>query len=297
MLYNARATLGEGPVWEHKKQCLYWVDIEGRSLHCHDTLRGSNTSWGFDEMPGAVFPVDDGRLLLAIEKGFALFDPVTAMLVPLNLLRNNDINIRFNDGKCGPYGNIWIGTMDKVLTANAGNLYRIDPNGDVSTVLRGTTVSNGMAWSPDHSKFYYSDTATYELWSYTYDRTTARITDKKVCFEIPENFGGADGMCIDTEGMLWIAHWGGNCVRRWDPRNGIVLQTIVVPAPHVTSCCFGGPSYNTLYITTARSGLDTAALKAFPGSGGLFHCELPFKGYPTNFVNANTLLHVSEFKK
>ena len=82
LLYEARATLGEGPVWDRKKQCLYWVDIEGRSLHSHDTLRGSNTSWNFEEMPGAVFPVDDGRLLLAMEKGFALFDPVTTKLVP-----------------------------------------------------------------------------------------------------------------------------------------------------------------------------------------------------------------------
>jgi sugar lactone lactonase YvrE len=187
--------------------------------------------------------------------------------------------------------------MHKGLAPNAGNLYRISKKGKVSAILRGTTVSNGMAWSPDHKRFYYSDTATYELWSFKYDTETAGITDKRVCFKIPETYGGADGLCIDTEGMLWIAHWGGNCVRRWDPHKGVVLQTIKVPAPHVTSCCFGGPSHNILYITTAESGLDEAALKEFPGSGNLFQCHLPFEGYPTNYVNANTLHHVSQFKE
>lgn len=294
---DARALLGEGPVWDHQKNCLYWVDIEGRRLHRYNTGNAVNDTWDFNEMPGAVFPTSDGTLLLAMESGFTHFDPETENLTPLDLLKNSNKNLRFNDGKCDPYGNLWIGTMNKELTPHGGNLYRINKKLEVSVILRGTTVSNGMAWSPDHRLFYYSDTATYELWSFRYDPATAGISDKKVCFRIPESYGGADGLTIDQEGMLWIAHWGGHCVRRWDPGKGKVLQTITVPAPHVTSCCFGGESHHTLYITTARSGLEPESLEQFPGSGGLFRCTLPVAGYPTNYVNPNLFFNVSQFKR
>lgn len=284
LLFDAKALLGEGPVWDQARQQLYWVDIEGRRLHRHVPDTATNDAWDLGEMAGAVFPYADGTLLLALESGFALFDPGSGKLDGLELLRNSDKNMRFNDGKCDPGGAVWIGSMHKELQPHAGALYRIGKDLESSVVIPDTTVSNGMAWSPDHSFYYYVDTATYQLWRFNYDPGTATLSHKKVLFAIPKDYGGADGMTIDREGKLWIAHWGGHCVRRWDPENGQVLQTIAVAAPHVTSCCFGGKNLDMLYITTARSGLDAAGLERYPASGGLFRCPLEVTGFPTNYV-------------
>jgi len=287
LLFDARAVLGEGPVWDHDKATLYWVDIEDCTLHRHNPKDGKNNTWAFDGMIGTVIPASDGSLLLAHESGLIRFDPATGRSENLNLLFNTDPQLRFNDGKCDPSGYIWIGTMDKELAPHAGKLYRIDPHLRVTAIIHGTTVSNGMAWSPDHRYFYYTDTPTYEVWRFKYDPVTAGISHRKTVITIPEAYGGPDGMTIDNEGMLWIAHWGGGCVRRWDPDKGEVLQTIRVEAPNVTSCSFGGRELDILYITTARSGLNRAALTRFPHSGGLFSCRPGVKGSPARFFDIN----------
>ena len=152
-----------------------------------------------------------------------------------------------------------------------------------------------MAWSPDHKWFYFIDTAEYVVYRYAYDVETGDISNKEVLFEIPKSYGGADGMCIDAEGMLWIAHWGGSCVRRWDPTSAEVIEIVEVNAPHVTSCCFGGKNLNTLYITTARSGMTKEQLKNAPLSGGLFTHKSKVSGIANSyFKNKN---EVFGFKK
>jgi len=284
---NARAILGEGPVWDMKNGRLFWVDIEGCRLHLHEPESNNNTSWAFDGMLGAILPEARGTLLLAHEKGFLRFDPANGNREPLPLLSNSDPRLRFNDGKWDPYGNILIGTMDKELAPHAGQLYRVNREGQVQTLIPGTTVSNGMAWTADRKYFYYIDTPTYEVWEFNYSAEDKVLTNKKVVLRIPRTYGGPDGMTIDSDGMLWIAHWGGGCVRRWDPGSGQVLNEIPVPAPQVTSCCFGGTDLDTLFITTARSGLDRQALGKFPLSGGLFTCVPGPRGLPPDSFNLN----------
>ena len=286
ILVAAGATLGEGPVWYRETGELFWVDIEGCRLSSVQPGSLRQRNWQFDGMVGAVIPTKGKNFILAHEKGLLRFNPVNGKTEPLQLLVNEDPRLRFNDGKCGPDGNLWIGTMDKELAAGAGNLYKIEKNLQVSTVLSGTSVSNGMAWTRDH-KYYYIDSATFEVWKFDYHPETAEIYNKEVAIRIPEDHGAADGMCIDLEGKLWIAHWGGNCVRRWDPDSGRVIGRISVKAPHVTSCCFGGETMNTLYITTARSGLSKQELEEFPLSGGLFYCELPVQGDTVPYFDLN----------
>ncbi len=287
LLYNARATLGEGPVWDPRRGVLFWVDIEGGRLHGHHLKSGENTAWEFDGMIGAVIPECSGRYIVAHEKGLKLFDPEGGKTEPLGLLANTEPRLRFNDGKCDPSGNLWIGTMDKELAPGAGKLYRVSKSRGTSAILDGTTVSNGMAWSADHRIYYYIDSATFEVWRFDYDPQSAEISNKTVAFGIPEKMGAPDGMCIDLDGKLWIAHWGGHCVRRWDPVTGEVLQTIEVAAPHVTSCCFGGDAMDALYITTARSGLSPWELEKFPLSGGLFCCPVKTRGATASCFKLN----------
>ncbi len=287
LLFDAKAVLGEGPVWDYRKQCLFWVDIEGYKLHQHNPLSGENRKWYFDEMIGAAVPAQEGILLLAMEKGLTSFDLETEELIKLGVLENSDSDLRFNDGKVGPDGAFWVGTMDKTCAPQAGNFFRVAPALQSELVLPNTSVSNGMAWTSDKKTFYYIDSPTFEIRAFTFNLSNGSISNGKTAIRVPASFGSPDGMCIDSEEMLWVAHWGGHCVRRWNPKTGKEIAKIEVPAPHVTSCCFGGKDLQTLFITTARSGLDEKTLHDFPFSGGLFVHECDIKGTPIEYFNDN----------
>lgn len=283
LLFDTKATLGEGPVWDFKRQLLFWVDIEGYKLHQHNPSSGENKNWTFDEMIGAAVPMENGNLLLAMEKGLASFDFEKGQLTKLGVLENSNPKIRFNDGKVGPKGNFWIGTMEKNCAPKAGNFFRIASNLQSSLQIPNTSVSNGMAWSSDKKTFYYIDSPTFEIRAFDFDLDNGAISNARSVVKVPKEYGSPDGMSIDEEDMLWVAHWGGNCIRRWNPKTGKVLEKIEVEAPHVTSCCFGGKDLKTLYITTARSGLDDSQLEGFPLSGGLFVYESDVKGTLINY--------------
>ena len=283
LLLDTKAVLGEGPVWDWRKQLLFWVDIEGYKLHSYDPKSGKAQQWNFDKMIGAAAPIESGNLLLAMESGLASFDLKNEKLTWHQALENHDPSMRYNDGKVGPSGNFWIGSMHKKFNPKTGNLYRVTPDFQVSIEIPNTTISNGMAWTTDHEKFYFIDSPTYQIRSYDFDLKTNQISNKKIAFDVPVTYGTPDGMCIDSEDMLWIAHWGGSCVRRWNPNTGKVLEQIDVPAPHVTSCCYGGEDLKTLYITTARSGLKVEQLDKFPLSGGLFKCRPGASGKQINY--------------
>ncbi|HDZ15205.1 hypothetical protein LCGC14_0666350 [marine sediment metagenome] len=287
LFFNIKSILGEGPVWDWRKQRLFWVDIEGRKLFCLDPSTQKHLYWDFKSMIGVAVPTESGSFVLALEQGLSKFDVETEKLTPLNVLENHPHKIRFNDGKVGPDGNFWIGTMHKEFVPKAGNLYCVDQALHASIKIPENTISNGMAWSSNTKTFYFIDSPTYEISSYDFDIETSSISNKKSIINVPESYGTPDGMSIDAEGMLWIAHWGGNCVRRWNPDTGMVLETVEVEAPNVTSCCFGEKDLDTLYITTARSGLSQSELQEYPLSGGLFVCRPGVKGMPINYFKDN----------
>ena len=283
LLLDTKSVLGEGPVWDLKKQLLFWVDIEGYKLHKYNPSSGKDKSWAFNEMIGAAIPMEKGDLLLAMEKGLTSFDFENEQLTKLGVLENSNPKIRFNDGKVGPDGNLWLGTMDKSCAPEAGNFFQITANLQSSLQISNTSISNGMAWTADKKTFYYIDSPTFEIRAFDFDIKNGGISNPKTVIEVPEQYGSPDGMSIDEEDMVWVAHWGGNCIRRWNPKTNEVLEKIEVDAPHVTSCCFGGPDLKTMYITTARSGLSNKQLKEFPLSGGLFVYESDLKGTPINY--------------
>ena len=275
--------MGEGPVWDWRGQLLYWVDIEGCALHEFNPTTAKNRHWHFDGMLGAAVPMESGELCLALETGLATFNLKTEIVTPRAVLENDHPKMRINDGKVGPNGNFWVGTMHKDFLPGAGNLYRVSKDLNASAAIANTTISNGMAWTSDQKKFYYIDSPTFEVKVFDYDTNAGTLSNGKCLIKIPEEYGSPDGMSIDSEDMLWIAHWGGHCIRRWNPGTGEVLEIIEVPAPHVTSCCFGGKDLKTMYITTARSGMSTRQLQEYPLSGGLFMYTGRVQGTPINY--------------
>lgn len=270
LVLPSKATLGEAPLWHARHQRLLWVDIEAGELHVFDPADGSDQAFAVGEALGTVVPRRGGGLMLAVERGFAAFDPDSGDLTHLvDPERDRPAN-RFNDGKCDPAGRFWAGTINRRREPGTAALYCLDVDLTVRRMLGGLTNSNGLVWSIDQRTFYHIDTPTRQVSAFDYRVETGEIANRRTVVFIPPEMGRPDGMTIDAEGMLWIALFRGGCVSRWDPRDGRLLGTVVVPASQVTACAFGGPDLETLYITTARTGLDEAALAAQPDAGGLF---------------------------
>ncbi|MDT8862442.1 SMP-30/gluconolactonase/LRE family protein [Alkalihalobacillus sp. MEB130] len=279
-VFPAKATLGEGPHWDHDNHHLYWVDILEKKLHLFDPQQNQNHSVQFDQYIGAVVRSKSGQLLLAMENGIYQYDLQSQKLTFITNPEKNLSGNRFNDGKCDPAGRFWAGTMSLDETEGQGSLYRLDPSGESKKILSPVTISNGLAWSPDHSFMYYIDTPTSEVKMYQYDEKSGDIRFLKTSVSIPRSSGYPDGMTIDSDGMIWVAHWGGARVTRWDPQSGIQLDEISIPAKNVTSCTFGGANLDELYITTARIGMDEEELSHYPQSGNLFRVRTKAKGIP-----------------
>ncbi|HEX2698464.1 MAG TPA: SMP-30/gluconolactonase/LRE family protein, partial [Anaerolineales bacterium] len=162
----------------------------------------------------------------------------------------------------------------------SGALYSLSTEGRVKKLLKEVRISNGIAWSPDHKTMYHIDTPTRDVKAYDYDIETGQIANPRVLIHFADTFGWPDGMTTDMKGNLWIASWGGARVSQWNAK-GVLLEQFGVPALNVTSCVFGGPDMNELFITTARVGMDAAALTKYPQAGGIFRMQAEVEGMPT----------------
>lgn len=283
LLYDIKATLGEGPVWDARTGTLYWIDILSKSVYANADILVE-----LDEFIGCLAPRKRGGLILAlsgtsraVEGRFSFWtcetDPVRMTF--LSALTGEPADNRFNDGKCDPRGRFLAGTMDMGEKDPHGSLYSFDGK-SVLKLLDGVTISNGLAWSPDYKTFYYIDTPTRTVRAFDYDLETGVIASPREAVRVPESLGWPDGMTSDLQGNLWIAMWGGAQVTKWDPALGQLLERILVPAKNVSSCAFGGRNMNELYITSARKGLDEAALSRYPLTGSVFRLETKVEGMP-----------------
>jgi sugar lactone lactonase YvrE len=268
---DAHAAVGEGPLWDDQKQALYWVDILSNRLYIYDPLKAENTTFDIGQHVGTVVPRAAGNsVMLAVYEGFAIFDLNTQELAIITDPEADLPNNRFNEGKCDPAGRFWAGTMAYENQSTQGSLYRLDPDLSVHKMLGNIGISNGIAWSLDQATLYYIDSLAYTVRAFDYDIDTGDIENERVIIRVPKEVGLPDGMTIDTEGMLWIAHFGSSRVCRWHPGSGELLETILLPASQITACAFGDQNLDTLYITSAAIGLSAEALKREPHAGALF---------------------------
>lgn len=275
LLFDAKATLGEGPVWDEKSRSLYWTDILENKIY-----RGGDCLARLDSHVGCLAPSSDGTLLLGLQRGLASFDLETRAARILRTLESEPASNRVNDGKCDPRGRFLFGTMDMNEKEAAGSLYSFDGK-EIARLLGGIRISNGLAWSPDLNALYYIDTPTRQVQAFDYDLETGQIANARIAFEIPAALGFPDGMTSDLQGNLWIAMWGGAQITKWNPNAGELLEQIPVPALHTSSCVFGGKDMNELYVTSARIGMSEADLRNYPLSGGVFKIETKAEGMRT----------------
>lgn len=274
--------LGEGPLWIAQLGCFFWVDIEKGNLHRYHLATEKLEIRHFPHRLSVVLEGQNGKLILGLDRRLVRYDWETEEIEELFEVEEDLTLNRFNDGKVDPNGRIWIGTLSTLFTEGAGSLYRIDSDLHPEVQLKNLTISNGMAWTADGQTFFFIDTPTKKIQEFAFDAESGRIEFRRIAVEIAEGFGYPDGMCIDREGMLWVAHYAGSGVYRWNPQTGKLLDKIELPVPHVTSCCFGGENLDLMLITTAQENLSAEVLEKYPNSGDVFLVKLEVEGLESN---------------
>lgn len=279
-LWEAAALLGEGPLWSPREAVLYWVDIKAPALHRYRPSDGDKTSWVMPEPIGWVIERSNGEGLIAGFKGrgFAFLTPGTMMAETIGQPEPDYPDNRFNDAKADNAGRVWAGTMDDNEREASGALYRLDPDLDWQRVDRGYVVTNGPAFSPDYRTLYHTDTFAGTI--YAFDLSPdGRLANKRVFVTMSEGDGYPDGMTCDAEGGLWVCQWNGWRLTRFTPE-GAVDRVVEMPVSQVTSCAFGGPDFDRLYVTSAMIGLSEQQRADQPLAGGLFELDVGVKGLP-----------------
>jgi sugar lactone lactonase YvrE len=275
VLPNA-SLLGEGPRWDAGSSRLIWVDIEGRSLHVF-APGGEDRAILFDDRVCAAAPYDGDRLLVALARRLVVVDLGDESVKSLVEIPHGP-ELRLNDGACDPRGRFWVGSMALDERPGAGALYRYAA-GSLDRVLDDVSLSNGIAWTADATRMYYVDSPTYRIDVLDFDVASGEVSGRRPLVELTREEGIPDGLCVDDDGCIWVALWGGWSLRRYTP-DGVLDRIVEVPAAQVTACCFGGDDGRSLYITTAVHGLTAEERAAQPLAGSLFVADVGVAGPP-----------------
>jgi sugar lactone lactonase YvrE len=269
---DRRDTLGEGPLWVARENALYWVDILDRRLN---RLSLADDAVSSIEMPEPIGWVIERAARPGFIAGFASgFAELT--LDPFAIRKITDplsLKVRMNDAKADGAGRIFAGTMSYEGAEPIGSLYRLDPDLSITAVDQGYRIANGPAISADAKTIYHTDSAEGLVYRMAL-HADGSVSGREVFLRFPDEWGSPDGMTIDAEGGLWIAHWGGSRVTRF-LTDGSIDRAIQVPARQVTSCTFAGPDLDRMFITSAADGLDGAH------DGALFEVDPGVRGLPT----------------
>jgi xylono-1,5-lactonase len=276
------ATLGEGPIWVEAEQALYWVDIKGKKIF--RLSNGDLAQWETPWRVGSIVPKASGGFIAGTDHGLAEIELNPERFEIFADPERDRPGNRFNDGKVDRQGRFWAGSMDDAQRRASGALYRVDADRQVTRVDDEYRIANGPAFSPDGRTMYHNDTG--RLVTYAFDVDDAgRPSGRRALIRHPGEGGHPDGITVDSQGCLWIALWGGWCVRRFS-ESGELLRTIRLPVQQPSSCAFGGPGLDRLFVTSARETLGDDQLRMQPSAGGLFVleagvtgiAELPFAG-------------------
>jgi sugar lactone lactonase YvrE len=283
-LWDVRATLGEGIVWDAAGDRVWFVDIKGKCIHRCAADGSRRRSWDAPGQVSFIVPASDGGMVCALDDGLYRFidhgPQAAAAFLPLAKVEADQAGNRFNDGHVDAGGHLWFGSMDDAEELPSGVLYRFD-GASVRRMDDGYVITNGPAASPDGRTLYHTDTLAKRI--YAFDRAAdGSLSDKRVFVEIGDG-GYPDGMAVDADGNLWVATFGGWRIDRFDA-GGRKIGEVRFPCANVTKLAFGGADLRTVYATTARKGLSAEALDAqrFAGAVFTFRCETP--GLPQHLL-------------
>jgi sugar lactone lactonase YvrE len=275
-----RSRLGEGPCWDEINKNIYWIDIVEKAIHSYSFINNNVKTIHLKKYIGSMGLTNIGGIVATLQDGYYIIDNDTGSTKLIKEVEENRVIKRFNDGKIDRLGNYWAGTVSYDEKKAIGMLYCLKTDMQLKRFFNGITISNGITWSPDNRKMYYIDTPTMKVDVFDFDIEKVEISNRKTAIYIPTNVGYPDGMTIDIEGKLWIAHWGGYQVCRWDPERKKILEKINLPAKRVSCCTFAGDDMDELFITTAGAGF-TETLNGFDDSdsGFLYRAKTSTRGF------------------
>lgn len=274
------ATCGESPMWSVREQALYWTDNLGGTIHRLEPESGGEQSFVLGQNVMSIAVRERGGLVLTLAKELAFYRPGRE-LERIEVVEQDKPQNRFNDGKVDPQGRLWAGTMDDVdWDAPSGSLYRLDPSRTVSRLQGQVACANGLGWSPDGRTFYFGESFRYAIFAYDFDPDEGAISSRRAFATLDPSSGAfPDGLTVDAEGGVWSVHNGAGRVVRYAP-DGEVTHEVELPLPQPTSCIFGGPGLDVLYITTSRQNLTREQLEHHPLSGSVLAVRPGVNGLP-----------------
>lgn len=278
-VHDAKAKLGESPVWDPHLNCVWWIDCVGRALLRYDLSSGETTTVPVGSAIHAIGVRSTGGLVAAMTFGFCTLNPVSGAHSVISKPEADRPEFHFNDGKCGPDNRFWVGSMHKSYSGHDGRMFKLGPDDVCATMMTGFAVPNGLGWSPDLKSFYIADSPTGAIFKFDYERHGGSLRRRQVAVSPGEAPGWPDGLSIDADGCLWSVRWDGGCVVRFTP-DGVIDRVIDLPVTRPTSCAFGGPDLDTLFITSGTAGMDDDALAGEPLAGGLFAIRPGVAGMP-----------------
>jgi len=283
-LWDLKATLGEGALWDAARRRVWLVDIKGRRIHRCAEDGSERRSWDAPGQVSFIVPAPDGAMVCSLDDGLYRFDESNGDFLPLVQVEAGLSGNRFNDGHVDAAGHLWFGSMHDAEQQPSGALYRFDGR-RVVRADAGYVITNGPAVSPDGATLYHTDTLKKRV--YAFDRAADGGLSNKRPFVRIEGDGYPDGMAVDVDGCVWVAVFGGWRIERYDAA-GVKLGEVRFPCANVTKLAFGGDDLRTAFVTTARKGLSEQELAAQPLAGGLFSFRVETPGL------AQHLLRVEE---
>lgn len=280
-LLDGRYALGECPTWDEKTGTLYFVDIKGKTIHALDwASRVLTASWHFEREVGSFGLAADGRFVVAEWDDVYLLDPATGAREHLASIEADLPYTRLNDGKVGPDGAFWVGTMDiRTPREPVGGLYRVGSDGSLTRIIGELRVSNGLAWSPDGRTLYHADSGPGWIDTWDFDPASGEASNRRRFAQLVTDTGRPDGGTVDSDGNYWNAGVSAGVLNCFAP-DGTQIGAYAVPVPRPTMPCFCGPDLSDLVLTSLRPD-DAAAIEAAPQSGSLFHAVPGVRGLPT----------------
>ena len=277
LVWDSRCSVAESPVWDAANRRLLFCDINGKRINALSVDSGERTSWDFPEVVGSFGLCRSGRLVVAQRHHVVLFDTGTGALTDLTAKIDEPATNRLNDGKVGPDGAFWVGSMDENSPRQKiAALYRVTADGRITREAGGIAVSNGLAWSPDGRTMYHSDSTAGVIEAWDFDSATGGRTNHRVLVTLTNDDGRPDGAATDMDGNYWSAGPSAGCLNCFSP-DGKLLRKWGFPVPGPTMPCFADGS---LYVTSLREGKSAQVLADHPTLGGLFRAPAPAVGAP-----------------
>ncbi len=281
LLVDCKNIVGEGPTWDERRHCLWWTDIMSKMLFRLDWPGRELTSFPMPRRLGSLGLCKSGRLILAFEDGVFLHEPGTDRFDLVASIEAEIVTNRLNDGKVGPDGAFWVGSMDERNPRQAtGALYRVTMESAVKQ-FGDVIVSNGLAWSPDGRIMIHTDSSVPAIDAWDFDAATGAISNRRRIARPTNEIGRPDGGAFDSDGFYWSAGVSAGHLNCWD-MTGNLVKHLPLPMPHPTMPCFGGPDLKTVFVTSLRAMGTQTDLEKWPQSGGLLVGDLGVAGAPVH---------------